>query len=139
MGEPSRAASAAFPALPTAARRAREFTARILGSWELTHVAETAVLLVSELITNAVTHAGGLLDPPAGATTRVTLDLSLGESLRIAVSDPSGTPPVRRVAADDAENGRGLELVDLLSKEWGCDVLAGGGKAVWATLEVGDV
>lgn len=137
--------SAVFAALPTAAHDARAFTARVLDSWELSHVTETAVLLVSELITNALAHAGGVLDPPedlgelVGEVASVMLGLSVRESLRIEVWDQSGIPPVRRAAAEDAENGRGLELVESLSKEWGCDVLTTGGKIVWAALEIGHV
>lgn len=143
MSNPTQTESAVFAALPTTPHNAREFTARILDSWNLSHVAETAALVVSELTTNALTHAGGVLDPPddldepASDVAPVILGLSLCESLRIEVWDQSDTPPTPRVAADDAENGRGLELVDLLSKEWGCDVLATGGKIVWAALEIG--
>ena len=57
------------------------------------------------------------------------LGLSVRESLRIEVWDQSGIPPVRRAAAEDAENGRGLELVESLSKEWGCDVLTTGARS----------
>lgn len=140
-----------FAALPPAARDARAFAARTLGSWNLSHVADTAALLVSELVTNAIAHAGGVVgrsdaggvpDPPDGFGEPagggfVMLRLALRESLRIEVWDRSGAPPIRRRAAEDAENGRGLELVDALSKEWGCDVLASGGKIVWATVETG--
>jgi anti-sigma regulatory factor (Ser/Thr protein kinase) len=143
MSKPPRTESAVFAALPTAPHNARAFTARILDSWKLSHVTDTAALVVSELITNAIKHAGGVLDPPddldelLGDVAPVTLRLSVRESLRIEVRDQSDTPPTRRVAADDAESGRGLELVGLLSKEWGCEVLTTGGKIVWAALEIG--
>jgi anti-sigma regulatory factor (Ser/Thr protein kinase) len=130
---------AVFAAVPSAAHKARAFTVRVLGAWHLSHAADTAALLVSELITNAIAHAGGVLElePPGDADAApVVLGLSLRESLRICVWDQSRTPPVRRVAGDDAESGRGLELVDLLSKEWGCDVLTMGGKLVWTVLDV---
>lgn len=143
MSKPPQTELAVFAALPTTPHNARAFTVRILDSWNLSHVAETAALVVSELTTNALVHAGGVLDPPddlnelTGDVASVILGLSLRESLRIEVWDQSNTPPTHHVAADDAENGRGLELVDLLSKEWGCDILTTGGKIVWAALEVG--
>lgn len=141
MSKSPRTEMAVFAALPSAAHKARAFTVRVLGTWKLSHAADTATLLVSELITNAISHAGGVLDPPdePGDVAPVILGLSLRESLRIGVWDQSRTPPVRRVAADYAESGRGLELVDSLSKEWGCDVLTLGGKIVWTVLDLGRV
>ena len=125
---------AVFAALPKAAGDARRFTASVLEAWKLSHVADTAQLLVSELITNAVKHAGGALDPN-GEAPAVMLALSLRGSLLIEVSDRSSAPPVRRTATADDDSGRGLELVDLLSKEWGCRILPAGGKITWCVLE----
>lgn len=130
-------------AIPQAARDARVFTARALSAWELSHLTETAALLVSELVTNAIAHAGDAIDSPealselAGGVNPVMLGLSYQGSLLIKLWDQSSIPPRRRVAADDAESGRGLALVDALSKEWGCEVLATGGKIVWLVLETG--
>jgi hypothetical protein len=138
---PPRTVITVFAALPEAAHDARTFTARTLTSWGLSDLAETATLLVSELITNAVQHAGGVMNPPAdrtellGQVAPVMLGLSRRTSLvLIEVWDRDQAPPLRRVA-DDAVGGRGLELVDALSKEWGCDILTTGGKIVWSALE----
>jgi anti-sigma regulatory factor (Ser/Thr protein kinase) len=60
------------------------------------------------------------------------------DALRIEVWDTSSRPPLRRTAADEDEGGRGLLLVQALSKEWGCDVLNAGGKIVWCECLVDD-
>lgn len=126
MGDSPRAASAVFAALPRSVGAARAFTTSVLGTWELSHVSDTAELLVSELITNVVKHAGGV----------ATLSVSVRDALVIQVWDVSAAPPVRRAPADDDIGGRGLELVDLLAKEWGCDILTAGGKITWFALDV---
>lgn len=143
MSNPPQTALTVFVALPQAARDARVFTARVLSVWGLSHLCETAALLVSELVTNAIAHAGGVLDPGedlaglVGRVAPVMLGLSYRGSLLVEVWDQSCIPPLRRVVDDDAEGGRGLALVDALSKEWGCEVLATGGKIVWFVLESG--
>jgi hypothetical protein len=144
MSNPPRTVIAVYAALPEAAHDARTFTTRTLASWGLSDLAETAILLVSELITNAVQHAGGIIEPPAdrteilGKVAPVMLGLSrLASLLRVEVWDTAQVAPLRREAADDAECGRGLELVAALSKEWGCDILETGGKIVWTVLETG--
>jgi anti-sigma regulatory factor (Ser/Thr protein kinase) len=85
---------------------------------------EVAQLLVSELVTNAVLHAG------TSIVVEVRVD---GERVRVAVQDLSTTFPQPRVAADDATRGRGLQLVDALSSSWGWELTAGG-KSVWFEL-----
>ena len=144
MSNPPQTVIAVFAALPEAAHDARAFTARVLDSWRMPDLAEITTLLVSELITNAVQHAGGIIDQPRdraesiGEIPPVMLGLSyLAPLLRVEVWDASQQPPLRRKAATDAESSRGLELVDALSKEWGCEVLTTGGKIVWSSLETG--
>lgn len=84
----------------------------------------TAQLLVSELVTNAVLHAG----PP------FVLGIQLnGHQMRIVVSDGSAAHPLARPFHDDAADGRGLPLVEVLSSSWGWH-LAGLGKSVWFEL-----
>ena len=86
-----------------------------------------AELIVSELVTNGVTHAG----------TDVELDVALrNEFLHIRVRDESTVQPVPRMAypgAPPAIGGRGLYLVGLYSTAWGY-VVGATGKVVWATL-----
>ncbi|MFF8831028.1 SpoIIE family protein phosphatase [Streptomyces sp. NPDC015131] len=111
--------------LPDAVLHARRFTARTLSGWGVTEEADVALLIVSELVTNAVTHTPG----------EVRLDLTLaGDRLRIAVNDASPRAPVRSAGVDwEATGGRGLLLVEALSTTWG-SVPLGGGKQVWSEV-----
>jgi two-component sensor histidine kinase len=84
----------------------------------------TAQLLVSELVTNAVLHAG----PPLALHVQREADL-----IRIIVTDGSSTHPLARTFRDDATGGRGLPLVEALSCSWGWH-LGGSGKSVWFEL-----
>ncbi len=85
---------------------------------------EVAQLLVSELVTNAVLHAG----------TSIVVGVHVqGARVRVAVDDLSAAFPQPRAAADDASDGRGLLLVDALSSSWGWDLTADG-KSVWFEL-----
>ena len=88
---------------------------------------ETAVLLTSEVVTNAVQHA----------RSAVELCLSRAEDrIRIAVVDSgSGLIRRRRVEAED-QSGRGTELVETLSDGWGME-REGGAKQVWFELRTG--
>lgn len=131
-------------AMPSAVGRARAYTRWVLDTWQLSEMADTAELLVSELLTNAV-RATGMVDEAAderllaGKVNPVYLSLSvLAETLLIEVWDVSSTPPLRRVAADTDESGRGLLLVQTLAKEWGCEVLETGGKIVWCKCLIGE-
>ena len=103
--------------------------------------AETAELLVSELVTNAVRFAG---DPARAQryserANAGLIALSLRhfrECLLIEVYDTDDNPPVLSGPDDDAESGRGLILVDALSKEWSYFFPPGRGKVVYCILEV---
>jgi two-component sensor histidine kinase len=128
-------------AVPRAAGDARAFTTLVLDAWGLSHLVETTELLVSELVTNAVKHAGGIMDPPGdltgviGRIPPVMLSISHCGALLVQVWDVSGESVIRRAAADDDVDGRGLDLVDALAKKWGCEVLESGGKIVWFVLD----
>ncbi|MGW2637471.1 ATP-binding protein [Streptomyces sp. NPDC001348] len=93
-------------------------------------LAETVVLLVSELVTNAVVHTG----------TPAVLRLSLPgaeapqAAVRLEVADSSTRAPVPRCADDDATGGRGLALVDGLADRWGWSA-EGAGKRIWCELD----
>jgi anti-sigma regulatory factor (Ser/Thr protein kinase) len=129
--------------LPTSPFWARRYTRSFLDSCR--GISEgsvaTAELLVSELVTNAVRFAG---DP--GRTLRYSerasaslVSLSLRhfrEGLLIEVYDTNNNPPIRSSPDDYAENGRGLMLVDVLSKEWSYFFPPGGGKVVYCFLEI---
>jgi anti-sigma regulatory factor (Ser/Thr protein kinase) len=114
----------ALPALATSVARARRAVAEVCRSHGRADLADTAALLVSEVVTNAVLHGDG--------TVEVRAELS-GRILRVEVQDDGvGVPTVRR-AGPEAEGGRGLALVDALSSRWGVESLAGG-KYVWFLL-----
>jgi anti-sigma regulatory factor (Ser/Thr protein kinase) len=84
-----------------------------------------AVLLASELVTNAIQHQ-------AGETAELVIECTRGQ-LRVDVHDASGSMPVLLDAPADAESGRGLMLVATLSTDWGF-YRTPAGKAVYFTL-----
>ena len=141
---PMDAGAFALVTLPTSPFWARRYTRFFLDSCRgiSEGTAETAELLVSELVTNAVRFAG---DP--ARTLRYSeranaslISLSLRhfrEGLLIEVYDTDSNPPIRSHPDDYyAENGRGLMLVDALSKEWSYFFPPGGGKVVHCFLEI---
>jgi anti-sigma regulatory factor (Ser/Thr protein kinase) len=90
-------------------------------------VTDDASLLVTELVANAVFHAGGSI------SLRVALADGRPPSLRLEVSDGSPSPPVERSYGTGASTGRGLALVAHIARRWGVD-RRDGGKTVWAEL-----
>ncbi|MFE3634316.1 SpoIIE family protein phosphatase [Streptomyces sp. NPDC059168] len=112
--------------VPEAARHARRFTRRTLRTWGVSpDTVDAALLVVSELVTNALVHTGG----------PVRLDLSLvNHRLRLAVADTSPRSPVQPTSIGwEATGGRGILLVEAVSAAWGT-VPVSGGKQVWAEL-----
>jgi len=109
---------------PESAARARHFVAATLQTWGKDDLVETATLLTSELVTNAVVHAA----PPIGLA--VTL---LEGTIRVEVQDESDDIPVVGDADRHADRGRGLVLVDMLAASWGTQA-APPGKTVWFAL-----
>ena len=112
-------------ASPAAASEARGQVRAAIRAWEIPVDPDIAVLLTSELVTNAITHQ-------PGRTITVAIICSPGQ-LRVDVHDTSCAPPVLAPAPVDAETGRGLMLVDTLSDEWGT-YRTPAGKAVYFTL-----
>jgi len=108
---------------PRAARRFVTQALTDLGDDDLT---DTVTLLVSELVTNAVLHAGSDVE----VAVRLTADTA-----RIEVTDASAEAVAPRDAASDESSGRGLALVGSLARRWGVRPATGGGKTVW--FEVG--
>jgi anti-sigma regulatory factor (Ser/Thr protein kinase) len=126
--------------LPSAPFWARRQTRAALRSWRIwPETIETAELLVSELITNAVKFAAPGQAQRADASYEsvecisLTLRYMTGR-LIIEVSDPNPGPPVTAEAGDEAESGRGLMLVQALSKEWNYYLPPSGGKVVYCVL-----
>ncbi|WP_406090039.1 ATP-binding protein [Streptomyces sp. NBC_01013] len=122
----------ALPAQPESVAGARRLTRARLDQWRMDDDAyEAAVLIVSELVTNAVVHT---------ASSRVVCELRcLDTVLHIAVQDQGHQPggPRLGTGADD-EHGRGLLLVDAMCSAWGSrDAGNGSGRIVWAELPHG--
>lgn len=113
--------------LPDAVMHARRFTARTLRRWSVEEVGDAVLLVVSELVTNALIHTQG----------PVRLDLMLrGDRVRVSVSDSSPRAPARPVIVDwEATGGRGLLLVEAMSDSFG-SVPVAGGKQVWSEIVV---
>lgn len=93
-------------------------------------LAETLILLISELVTNAVVHTG------CPAVLRMLFGAGAGESgtVRVEVADVSACPPRPRHAHGEDTNGRGLELVDGLADRWGWR-REGAGKSIWCEVD----
>ncbi|MFK0291183.1 SpoIIE family protein phosphatase [Streptomyces sp. NPDC090442] len=106
---------------PREAGRARRLVAGQLTAWGLPSAVETAQLLVSEVVTNAVQHAH---------TERVVLRLVHTDALLCEVSDDDHALPQLLDAEPDAEFGRGLRVVSRLAREWGTSRTTTG-KTVW--------
>ncbi|MFJ5530624.1 ATP-binding protein [Streptomyces sp. NPDC093261] len=126
-----------LPAVPAAPGAARSGVRGLLRRWGTgAATGDNAVLVISELVTNAVLHT---------ASERVVCRVSSdGHRLRIEVEDQSlsGTVPTRACPGPDDQGGRGLVLVDALSSGWGVrDAPHGSGRVVWAELppEPGEV
>jgi anti-sigma regulatory factor (Ser/Thr protein kinase) len=118
----------------TSSRTARDFATKTLCSWGLDDLVDDAAVIISELVTNAVRHG---LPPYAATAGDMPIKLTLvrqGRFVVCIVSDPSDRNPQMRPADDVCENGRGLHVIEALSRVWGWTPLPGVGKAVWAAL-----
>lgn len=111
------AADAAWP------QRLRRILRAGLMYWALPDLVDTAELLLTELVTNALRHAHG-----RDVGVRIYLE---GENLVIEVRDGSPHVPVPRCPGPDDESGRGLLLVEALAHSWG---VSEDGKTTWCTL-----
>ncbi len=102
----------------------RRFISDALAAWGASEYEDTAQLLVSELVTNAILHA----------RTDVTVRLDLSPArLRLEVTDASVRRPVTRRYSLEATTGRGLTLIDALAGRWGVESHHPG-KTVWCEL-----
>jgi serine phosphatase RsbU (regulator of sigma subunit) len=121
--------TASFPPIQTSPALSRQFVARTLTGWAADELVDEAVLLASELVTNAVVHAGTNID--------VTC-LLLSEGVQVEVTDhypvrPLPPPPGK--VPENNEGGRGLQLLTLLSQAWGVDYTAAN-KRTWFRLRL---
>ncbi|CAL9277100.1 hypothetical protein SUDANB5_05624 [Streptomyces sp. SudanB5_2050] len=109
---------------PAEVGRARAAVREQLHDWGLPHLADTAELLVSEVVTNAVRHA---------RARPVDLRLVRADTLLCEVDDDDHDLPALRGAGPDDETGRGLRVVSALAREWGAS-RGRTGKTVWFEL-----
>jgi hypothetical protein len=116
----------ALPPDLTAAREARAATKRVLPKWRLGGLLDPVLLVVSELVGNAVRHG----KPPVDLRLR-----QAGRGVRVDVHDEDAATPSPADAASEAESGRGLLLVDAVAVESGVEQIEGDGKVVWARVE----
>jgi serine/threonine-protein kinase RsbW len=117
-----------LPACGLPVRLARQVTREVLAAWRLAHVEETAVLLVSELVTNAVRDAA--------STDAITLELQVVHGwLRIEAYRCRPGLVMPRTTGEFDESGFEFALVDSLADRWGVRETVTG-KTVWAELDV---
>ncbi|MFI7706928.1 SpoIIE family protein phosphatase [Nonomuraea sp. NPDC049480] len=131
-----RVSSTAFDGTPHAPAHARRFVRQVLGEWRLSHLAEDAVLLTSELVTNAVVHAGTGIE----LTCRLDVEATPAK-LEIEVDDhhPTRTISAAESPPDDTArtSGRGLALAGMLADAWGVTYTRTA-KRVWVRMELSD-
>jgi PAS domain S-box-containing protein len=113
-----------LPPQPSSVAEARQLVRALLAETHRDDLVETAVLLVSEIVTNALLHAGTAIDVAA------FLDK---HGLRVEVGDGSLHLPMRRNYAATAGTGRGLRLLEEMVDEWGVSRRRHG-KTVWFRL-----
>jgi anti-sigma regulatory factor (Ser/Thr protein kinase) len=119
--------SETLPGLEESAETARRLVRTALTAWHLEELTDTAILLVSELVANAVKHTNSRV-------IRVVITRPSERFVRIGVVDRARVlPKPPTSSADLLTNGRGLLLVDALAERWGTDLYRWG-KQVWAEL-----
>jgi len=116
-----------LPSTPYSVQMARFYIRAALTYHDLGDYADDAEMVTSEIMTNAVEHAGA---------QTIGLELTRLEgstAVAIVITDPSPLPPVKRDLEGDVEHGRGLHIVATLCARWGWRP-QGAGKAVFAIL-----
>ena len=132
MTEDRRPVQVELPPDMSAASVARERTRGALRTWRLPNLLDPLLLVVSELVGNAVRHGR----PPVAMLLKRT-----GPGVRVEVHDErAGTGSSAEATLPDvqAESGRGMYLVQAVSSETGVEQVEGDGKVVWATVEEAD-
>jgi anti-sigma regulatory factor (Ser/Thr protein kinase) len=119
---------------PESVKAAREFTSATLRDWQLDDLVEEAMIVASELVTNAIRHGTRCT---VSAVAEVTVELAWqrqADRIICVVTDSSDLPPVLEDADMTAESGRGLQVVHALTAGWGWVMLGACQKAVWAAF-----
>ena len=126
VGRPGRAhATIDLPDELSSVSQARRFVKEKLRAWGIAELIDDALLVVSELAANALTHAH--------SSYRISL-AATPVALRIEVADAGAGTPEPQPLTETEEHGRGLHLVDALAASWGMEAADTGGKRVWAEL-----
>jgi hypothetical protein len=126
---PPRLATRLIGADPGSVHAARGFTVATLHRWGAAERSSDITLVVSELLTNALRHAGSGVTGPRPVWLGL---LQPGSCVLCAVADPSKAAPTPRAADSLAETGRGLHIICELSDQWGYTTPSETGKVVWA-------
>ena len=115
-----------FAAEPTSVGRARSWVGLRLIDHDLAHLVDDLQLVVSELATNAMVHA---------ETSFLVTLTGAGESVLLEVLDGAQAGPVQFASQSLETSGRGVAIVDALSRAWGVTGHMAGGKSVWAEFD----
>lgn len=115
-----------LPAQPGSGATSRGFVREHLIAHDLPSLADDVTRVAGELATNAILHA----------TTPFTVTLTAyPDTVVLTVKDGSSVSPLRVDAQADDPSGRGIAIVELVSRDWGVALDASGGKAVWAAFD----
>lgn len=115
-----------LPVTVSSESQARHFVLRHLADHDLSYLTDDVQLVVSELATNALVHA----------RTPFTVSLrALDRSVLLTVRDGAMSGPMVVAPRNLDLGGRGMMIVQGLSRDWGVSVDAGGGKSVWAVFD----
>jgi anti-sigma regulatory factor (Ser/Thr protein kinase) len=114
---------------PAMVPQVRRFTRSTLDRWELSDAANDTELIISELLTNAITATARM---KSSARIGLLMTADPGQLL-LLVWDASPEPPVRQDHDHDAPAGRGLQIIEALGARWG-SCADSHGKVVWAAL-----
>ena len=113
-----------FPAIPQSVHAARRFALDSL-SGSSASLLEAVELMVSELATNCIRHER--------TSFHITI-LGTSREIRVEVTDSGTGTPAMRSPGPDEPSGRGLQIVDMLSANWGVQPERPSGKTVWFTV-----
>lgn len=123
---PECTAECLLSAAPASVRDARSLVRRELSLWGAEDLIDDCVLIVSELVTNAIRYGGACALRLHGDG-----DLVYGE-----IFDPGTDAPLMCARDMESTGGRGLRIVDYLADDWGVVTSPSGGKTVWFVLSL---
>ncbi|MGP3775411.1 ATP-binding protein [Streptomyces sp. SDT5-1] len=128
---PRRAFEVAFQPDTSRVSHARRITAAFLAFWQVPErLAEDIVLIVSELVANAINHGASASPAPGHVSLRLQLP---DDEIRIEVIDSNPAPATMQSPSDEEESGRGLLLVSALADKWG---VTEDGTKTWCTVNI---